>query len=285
MSFSEYISIPSDATKPGAPVDAFLLESLRANGLIDQKHFATSLASPFGPNGAFVPGGTPNVISISGPITEAHRTFCYNAQKITLNTNMDTKAMVPLVWFATEEIHLKANIDASGKGAAIGKKGNFGGSGGGRNGTAAEACVMPITEVELAAGGAGPAGPGANGTQLDEHWASRLFMHMAGATGGGPGGGASAGAGGGVVVLCAPKITIDGGMHIHAKGADGVAGVGGHGDGGGGGGLIILIAKEFSPPASPPGTLNVDGGSGATPAGKDAGGDGGAGRIFRIKYE
>ncbi|HHG85660.1 MAG TPA: hypothetical protein ENJ82_13005 [Bacteroidetes bacterium] len=284
MPLNNYTEIPAAATIPGAPIDAFMLRVLRENTAFAETRIKALLASPFSPHGKAFPASASENISISNPITDEHRTFMYNARKITLNNDLTTKAGVPLVWFASEEIHLKGNIDATGKGAQNGKKGNFGGAGGGKKNLAADDCVLPISEIEMAAGGLGS--PSIGGI-FDEYWASRLFLHLAGATGGGPGAGASASAGngGGIVVLCAPKITIDSGKDILAKGQNGLAGPGPNGDGGGGGGggLILLIAHEFSIAGAP--SLDVDGGAGGTKQGTGViGGAGGNGRLLKYQY-
>ncbi len=285
MALNEYVSIPNAATAAGAPIDAFLLRTLRENDVFAEKRLRGAMASPFIPNGVMVPGGLANVV-INGPLTDEHKLFCYNAKTIELNVDLITMASVPLIWFATEEIHLKANIDASGKGAQRGKKGNFGGAGGGRAGVPGTACELPISEVVVANGGTGVAAVnGGNGANLEERWASRLSMHLAGATGGGPGAGTTGGHGGGIVILCAPKITIDATKHIWAKGDNGAAGAGSDGDGGGGGGLIVLIAHEYIN-AIPGGNLIATGGTGFTavlPANKN-GGNGGNGLVLKYSY-
>lgn len=284
MALNQYVSIPSSATIPGSPIDAFLLQALRENTAFAESRIQSLLASPLAPHGRAYPTPT-STVSIGAPMNDEKRTFMYNAKKITLTSNLDTKAGVPLVWFATDEIHLQANIDATGKGAQMGKKGNFGGAGGGKKNTAADNCELPISEIEMATGGT--SAPGVGGI-FDKYWASRLFLHLAGATGGGPGAGATAAAGngGGIVVLCAPKITIDPGKTIFAKGQDGLAGPGPNGDGGGGGGggLILLIAHEY-PNAIPAASLNADGGAGGTAPGTGtAGANGGNGRILKYTF-
>lgn len=285
MALNEYVAIPANATNAGAPIDAFLLRTLRENDVFAEKRLRAAQSSPFIPNGVVIPTGSPQNLVINGPLTDEHKTFCYNAKTITLNVDLVTEAAVPLIWFATEEIRLSAHIDASGKGALRPNKGNFGGSGGGRSGTPSQPCEIPLSGVTIAAAGAGAAASnGGAGVDLAERWASRIFMNLAGATGGSAGAGGNGGLGGGIVILCAPKITVDAGKHIWAKGLNGAVGAGGDGDGGGGGGLIVLIANEFTN-AIPPGDLDVAGGTGHSPvAPAKNGGNGGNGKVLQFTY-
>lgn len=290
MTLNEYTSIPSAATVAGAPIDAFLLRTLRENDVFAEKRLRSILASPFAANGAIRPAGAAPDIVIGAAPTPLQQTFCYNAKSIELNANLTTEAAVPLVWVATEEIRIQADIDATGKGALRTKIGNFGGAGGARNGTNAIACELPLSGVTTATGGVGPSGAGQS---LDERWASRIFVHLAGATGGGVGAGAAGGLGGGIVILCAPKITIGAGKKIRANGQNGANGASApgsvapaiHGDGGGGGGLIVLITNELVNPGGAASfeVLHGNGGlAGLAPG--TAGGNGGDGRVLTFTY-
>jgi hypothetical protein len=262
MALNEFTNIPSAATNPGAPIDAFLLRTLRTNSTAAETWLRAALATPFGPMGGFYPGTS--TVTITGVPTDEHRCYMYNAKKVILDTALTTKDKVPLIWFATEEIELRNSITATGKGAKATETGNFGGSGGGAA-TAAADTKLPITDVTMKSGGA----INAVGNTIDEFWASRVFQHLSGATGGGPGSGANGGAGGGIVILCAPKITFTGGgTKIIARGANGTAN-----SGGGGGGTIILICHETNANVTLA-KLEVNGGTGH---GTAAAGIGGAG--------
>lgn len=262
MALNNFTTIPAGATNPGAPIDAFLLRTLRTNNEAAENWLRAALATPFGPMGGFYSGGNAN-LTISGAVNDEKRCYMYNAKKLTLDTTtaLDTKAKMPLIWFATEEIELKKTINATGKGAAATETGNFGGSGGGAAAVAGDT-EIPITGVSMKTGGA----TNAVGNALDEFWASRVFQHLSGATGGGPGAGGTGGAGGGIVILCAPKITLSGGSKIIARGANGTAN-----GGGGGGGLILLICYETNAVI---GDLEVNGGLGNGTASAGVGGAG-----------
>lgn len=275
MALNNFTNIPANATVPGAPIDAFLLRSLRSNADVVEQKLRAALATPFGPMGGLFPAAGNDNVTIATPITNEHRTFQYNARRITLNDPLTTTAGIPLIWFATDRITLNENIDASGRGAAANTAGNFGGTGGGRAGTAAPNNVFPFTGVNIANGGAGPAAAaGGPGNDLPERWASRIFNYLAAATGGGGGAGGNGGAGGGIVILCAPNITFNGG-NVFANGLDGAAGAGGDGDGGGGGGTVILICHETNAVAA---NITATGGAGHSPGGSNQdGGDGGDG--------
>lgn len=287
MALSEFVNIPEAATLAGAPIDAFLLRSLRLNDGFAEKRARGLSASMMVPNGFIfpaAPGATGNVVI--NAVTDLQKTFLYNAKTIELTSSLTTMSQVPLIWFATEEIRIKNDIIATGMGAPVGKKGDFGGAGGGKAGTVGDNCELPISKVTMATGGTGAAGaPGGIGGVLAEGWASRVMMHLAGAIGGGPGAGASGGAGGGIVILCAPKISIDVGKKIIAKGANATAASGGpHGDGGGGGGLVVLIAHEFTNVTAGTSVL-VDGGDGfAVGAPNHSGGKGGNGLVLKYQY-
>jgi hypothetical protein len=284
MALTGYASIPANATLPGAPIDAFLLRTLRQNDDFFESKIRALFASPFLPMGGLFPTGLNQNIVITGPITDTHRVFNYNVKKIELQAALDTKPGVPLIWCATEEIVLKANINATGKGALKDQKGDFGGSGGARTGVNGIKCELPLVTptIDLAGASTGPSGVG---TAALEMWVSRLFSFLHVAKGGGPGARQNApdagGEGGGIVVLCAPKIKLDGAV-IEAKGTPGIAGADTHGNGGGGGGVVILIAHEFDNVVL--GTnVHVDGGAGSAPVGKTAGGNGGNGLALKIQ--
>lgn len=286
MGLTGYVSISPNATLPGAPIDAFLLRTLRQNDDFFEAKMKALFASPFLPMGGLFPSGLNQTLTLTGAVTDQHRLFNYNVKKIELNTAtaLDTLPGVPLIWHATEEIVLKKNITATGKGALKGQKGDFGGSGGARTGTNSPACELPLVTPTVNLAGSA-AGPSSVGNAALENWVSRIFSYLHVAKGGGPGArqapGDNGGEGGGIVVLCAPKIKLDGAT-IEAKGTDGVAGGDTHGNGGGGGGVVILIAHEFDNVVL--GTnVHVDGGQGSTPPGKTPGGNGGAGLALKIQ--
>ncbi|MFM2375070.1 MAG: hypothetical protein RLZZ165_167 [Bacteroidota bacterium] len=289
MALNGYTSIPANATLPGAPIDAFLLRTLRQNDDFFEARMRAMFASPFLPmGGAFPTGLNPNIV-ISGAITDTHRVFNYNVKTIELQSVLDTKAGVPLIWFATEQIWLKESIEASGKGAQKGEKGDFGGSGGARQDVPSAKCELPLVSpaIDLAGAAAVPSAPGKDAMEM---WGSRLPYYLHAAKGGGAGARnlptEAGGEGGGIVILCAPKIKIDAGKRILAKGNAGLVGGDTNGNGGGGGGVIILIAHEFeNVNTGDGGNVNADGGAGNAPTGKIAGGNGGKGLIMKIEVK
>lgn len=217
MALQNYREINAQLIQGGAPVDFYLLDSLRQNDVLFESWLRALICTPLAPHGS------------DGPLTNpaAHRFV--NATTITVSADVTLAGQVPLVWIARERIQLSAKIVADGKGAPLGQKGDFGGSGGGGG----QACQIPVTGREIHPGGA------ANGNALDPVWAERVFGSLGVSRGGAAGGGAAGGAGGGIVVLCAPVIELLAGGQITAKGADG-----GAASGGGGGGLIVLIARQ-----------------------------------------
>ncbi|MEM6272854.1 MAG: hypothetical protein AAF998_25795 [Bacteroidota bacterium] len=264
MAIDNYTPIPGTATAAGAPIDSFLLRSLRTNNDTLELYMRAALATGFGPMGGFFPSAADDTVEITS-VSQAEQSYLFNARSIDLQVSMATLPRVPLIWFAKESIVLQDTLDASGNGAQNGEVGNFGGSGGGDGTTASGACEIPLTRVQTAA----PSGTGSTGDDLAEHWASRIFMHLAGATGGGPGAGANGGAGGGIIILCAPRITTNG-NDILANGANGGAGD----SGGGGGGLVLLIGHQIDAP-----NISVSGGTGS---GAGAAGGNGYSRIMRF---
>ncbi|MCB9232791.1 MAG: hypothetical protein H6581_14060 [Bacteroidia bacterium] len=263
MALKEYITIPENATKPGSPVDAFLLESLRFNDKNTQDILAALNSFPWGCDNSDSEGLPGNTVVVNGGNAADMAIKMIRARKIEMTAQVDLHDEVPLIWMASESITISAKINAVGKGAKAGTSGDFGGGGGSaasaapavvpppgvqppdpRNGGA---CKIPGSGVTMLVGKAGtpPAGPGNKGANADAKWSSRALGVLALCKGGAPGGSDGAnpgGSGGGMVVLCAPKITFSpGGDRIDASGAAGGAG----NAGGGGGGVVILIAKEF----------------------------------------
>lgn len=218
MALQQYREIDARLIQGGAPVDFFQLDALRQNDVLFESWLRALLCAPLAPHGA------------DGALTNpaAHRFV--NATTITVNADVTLMDQVPLVWVARDRIQLSARIVADGKGAPLGQKGDFGGSGGGGG----QACQLPVTGREIHAGGA------ANGNALDPVWAERVFTALGVSRGGAAGGGAAGGAGGGIVVLCAPVIELLAGGQLTAKGSDG-----GAASGGGGGGLVVLVARQI----------------------------------------
>jgi|GEM_PF-1852212 len=245
MALQQYREIDARLIQGGAPVDFFQLDSLRQNDVLFESWLRTLLCAPLAPHGTDGPQTNP----------AAHRYV--NATTITVNADVTLMDQVPLVWVARERIQLSAKIIADGKGAPLGQKGDFGGSGGGGG----QACQLPVLNREIHPGGA------ANGTALDPVWTERVFASLGVSRGGAAGGGAAGGAGGGIVVLCAPIIELLAGGQITAKGADG-----GAASGGGGGGLIILVARQVTgthlvSESSGPQNIFVAGGAGPNGSG------------------
>ncbi len=255
MPLQGYTAIPPAATAAGSPITTGLADALRTNDVLFEKVAQSLLASPFVPNGT---DGEPADADL-----DAKRFI--NATKIVLGTPKALDAGVPLIWFAREKIVINAKIDASGKGAAAGQTGDFGGSGGGVGGGA---CLMPGTGDILVQNGAA-----AESIAAEHAWKiSRALMYLPQMKGGAGGPAGNGGNGGGVVCLCAPIIEIKPGAEIDASGTNGAGG-------GGGGGLVILIAGQLINVNDSGGSINVKvngGGSGAT--------IGGAGRVMKLQF-
>ncbi|MEO1261102.1 MAG: hypothetical protein AAFZ15_20035 [Bacteroidota bacterium] len=227
-----YSPIPAGATVGGAPIDAFLVDSLRSNDVFFEKMLQAMLASPWMPSGT----DTPDEIADPDP-----RKFV-NAKRIVVNTQITLTQKVPLVWFAREKITLKHEIIATAKGADKGETGDFGG-GGGWGGADGPDCKFPVSGVEICKGGRSAS---KNGADLPAVWASRALSVLALCKGGAGGnsGGATGSKGGGVVFLCAPEIIFEGAnAKIAANGEPAHTGSNG---GGGGGGLVVLIGRRIS---------------------------------------
>ena len=247
MILDGYVNVPDTATVGGAPIDAFQANAFRLNDVLFEKLFQAVLSIPLMPNG------------IDGPInnpTNGQARQILNATTITIGNAVTTTERVPLIWLAKEKITINEKIDAKGKGAAGATDGDFGGSGGGGTGggNTGGASKIPISGVQMLAGGV----VGANGNNLTVEWASRAFSFLAACTGGAGGGNPTGGAGGGVVFLCAPEIEFGALGSIDVSGADGTGG-----GGGGGGGLAVLIAKNIVGFTAGDVLFNGGGGAGA----------------------
>ncbi len=190
------------------------------------------------------------------------------ASTIEVDNDITLEDGTPLIWLAKDKITINETINALGKGASLGNKGDFGGSGGGAAAAAGQDCEVPLLKSLIYSGGAA----GAVGTNLEWDWASRALQMLPHCKGGAAGGGANGGAGGGIVILCAPVIELGADGVIDVRGADGPAG-----SGGGGGGLVILIAGEIinARDTGSDANIKVDGGSG----------DGAGGRGFFRRAE
>lgn len=268
-----YVPIPATATLANAPYDAFLAGAFRINDNFIERSLSSAVLSPFTTNDTqleVVLNGTPN--------TDPE--LLISAKTITLETDIDLKSQVPLVWFASEKITINAKINALGKGAANGNQGDFGGAGGQGASANGENCTLPESGMVIAAGGQGGTPNGAN---ITEDWASRALLHLANCKGGAAGGDGTVGsgaAGGGTIILCAPTIELHAtNGQIDAQGAAASAGNGG----GGGGGVVVLIAGEMIEVRDPltSGNPNVLIAGGAK---HGTGGDGGAGIVIKKVY-
>lgn len=287
MALTNYVSIPSVSTDAGAPIDSFLMRSLRQNADIMEGLLAGLVHNIWLRNDGS-----------DGPLTSAGFNTARIARATTFNINgaLTLTEGMPLIILATQSITINANIDAKGKSAPFtatlpatsGALGNLGG-GGGKGGTSAGgSAVLPFSNAVLALGGGNPPTNPTNGTAAGANDAvSRMLGLVTCLAGGGGGGNGAAlpgdrgGQGGGVVVLCAPQIIYTSGI-IDARGDNG------HGTnaGGGGGGCIICISSNpagaittafASNAVAPADNFKIDGG---TKTG--TGGDGGAGRRILI---
>lgn len=208
----------------GADIRADHLEAFRQNDILFERLLSGLLASPF------VPSGGENVTAPSAEEVVFART-------INLEQKIIMREGLPLIWFAQQAIHIKGEIDGAGKGART--EGDLGGSGGGGSAAQGNRCRVPISGVQLLAGG----GNGAAGramTAADQRmWPLRLMTALGVCQGGAGGGGDRGGKGGGLVFLCAPLIVISGKIDVSGE-------AGGINSGGGGGGCILLRAFNIS---------------------------------------
>lgn len=270
MAIDGYLKLHEDATKGGAPIDAYTLDGMRRNDDAFHAAIQAALASPFAAHGG------DNDVTLNAA---ANGRRIYNAKNITLTSTITLDDELPLIWFARKTITIGngGKIEARGKGARPNQDGDFGGSGGGAAATnAGKDCKLPVRGTTIVTGGA----INTVGAQISEEWASRFLQYLPFAKGGAGGGGGTAGAGGGIVILCAQEIKFVGNGEIDARGADGSGG----NHGGGGGGLIVLIAgtidndQEDDTP-TPAAAKNVLYGGGQ---GDGTGKAGGKGRYLRF---
>lgn len=259
MKLNGFIPVPKEATQGGAPIDAFQADAFRQNDDLFERLAQTAMLSPLIPNGL-----DGNIQTSSLPVS-SRTSIAYqvvHAKTIEVDTTVNLKEGVPLIWMAQEEIVVKDTINAKGKGPAKGKKGDFGGSGGGGDSTKGQDCELPLSGHSIAAGGAAKVA----GNLLSKEWASRALAVLAFCQGGG------------VVFLCAPLIKFEGSGAIDADGENGT-----NNAGGGGGGLIVLIAHHIIgmviDDSRSDCNVKVKGGKGP-----GTGGDGGKGYVLVRKF-
>jgi hypothetical protein len=275
LPLSGFVTIPDSATKPEAPIDAFLGMAYRLNDDVLQNALLSRLAQPFSNRGIDMP--------TSGSLDAGN---LYLATKIDLDKEIEVRGGTPLIWYAREKIKISKRIIAKGKGSLDGE-GDFGGSGGGGNKFDGLDCLMPQSKsIKIVDGG----GVNLNGIDAKPHWSSRALLMLPFCKGGSKGGNDISlidklvgketkevnaelgGLGGGVVVLCAPTIEFVGEGSIDVSGANGRVNAGG-----GGGGIIILIASEIIGYTTE--KINIEGGKGA-----GSGGSGGKGFLLMKRF-
>ena len=263
MTLLGYNPVSEAATIAGAPIDTLQATAFRRNDVLFEQIVQALMCSPFMPTMALEKEDEKNNVLVdSTNANDVTRRFI-NAKTINVTVKCSLTPRVPLIWIAQERITISAEIDAAGKGAPSGQKGDFGGSGGGGVGLGFD-CMMPFSTTERVLNG-GAIGIVGNPLSSADLWKlSRALLYLPFLVGGASGADLG-GAGGGVVCLCAPVIEIKTGGKINVSGENGVN------KGGGGGGFIYLVARELINVVD--GTTAVFTGGTATGSGK-AGGNG-----------
>jgi hypothetical protein len=238
MPLTGYVSLNANTTNAGAPIDSFLMRTLRLN---DDLH--DNVLSPLAQSFSLRNDASLNAIQNpgSGGFSAAN---IIQTNTFTVNAQINLTPGIPLIILATQSITISNLINGKGLSAPAGNFGQLGGGGGGGNGGGATAggnTQMPFSNITLNAGGANTGGAGTSAPSNNSilRFISMLPMMLGGAPGGnGPAGPDIGGRGGGVVVLVAPTVVITGSGRVDVSGGNAA----GNGAGGGGGGTILVMA-------------------------------------------